>query len=302
MTVRNTKALTISDATKSRFLKTLYIILLAVTLAACGGGGGEPSNTTQNTGTNTSSGSNDGGANVTLTVSNTTPTNYQWTSFSTNDTVYIDRNWSYTSIPSEYMDYKVLKTANDDKHASGSAFLTFEISLATTVYVGHDVRISTKPAWLSTWQDTGTSIVTPDASFNIYKKYFPAGIVTIGGNMDAVADGSMYIVFINGTATTSTSGAGGGMSTGVTLTVSWDPSSDTVNGYAVYVGATLSTATQLVAEIPVTKAGFNPTVPSASYDSVVDLKKTTGEQVCFRVKAYNITGYSNYSNAACTTI
>ena len=107
----------------------------------------------------------------------------------------------------------------------------------------------------------------------------------------------MYTVLIEGLTS-----AIGNNGNGVALTVNWDPNSDVIQGYAVYYGSTSTTATQLLTTIPITQAGFNPTAPSIIYDSVIDLKKTAGEQVCFSIKAYNSAGYSDASNAACIII
>jgi hypothetical protein len=82
---------------------------------------------------------------------------------------------------------------------------------------------------------------------------------------------------------------------GVKLALSWDvnPSSEYVKGYRVYRGADAGTANQLVSDLSGT---------SAQYDAWNELGLKSGEQVCFRLKAYNSVGESGFSEAACTTM
>ena len=75
-----------------------------------------------------------------------------------------------------------------------------------------------------------------------------------------------------------------------------------MNGYAVYFGSSTVNASNIVSVIPVTQNGFNPTAPSVTLDPSSDLNLSTGDPVCFRIKAYNTAGYSDFSDAACTTV
>lgn len=281
-----------------------YIILfcLTITLLACGGGGsggGEAGGSTGSTGGTGGSGGGTGGGGSggsTVIVSATNPSDYVWASLTSGTNVYIDRSYTYSTIPSAYQGFKVLQTANDDKTSMGDAFISFNIDQSVTGYVAHANNGTGLPSWLTSWANTGNSVVTTDRTLFVYKKDFSAGTVVLGGNEGG---DSMYTVFIS---TPGTGSGGGGTANGVTLTVSWNPNSDAVNGYAVYYGGTPSTATQLASTIPITTGGFNPTAPSVAFDSAIDLKKSTGEQVCFTIKAYNGAGYSGASGAACITI
>jgi hypothetical protein len=64
-----------------------------------------------------------------------------------------------------------------------------------TVQVAHDVRITTKPSWLSTFTDTGKDLVTSDATLRLFARSFPAGTITLGGNASG-GGFSMYAVII----------------------------------------------------------------------------------------------------------
>ena len=64
-----------------------------------------------------------------------------------------------------------------------------------TVQVAHDVRITTKPAWLSTFTDTGQNLVTSDTTLRMFAQSFPAGTITLGGNTSG-GGFSMYAVVV----------------------------------------------------------------------------------------------------------
>ena len=58
----------------------------------------------------------------------------------------------------------------------------------------NDVRIGTKPTWLTTFTDTGEELVTSDTTLHLFAQTFPAGTITLGGN---VGGRSMYSVVIH---------------------------------------------------------------------------------------------------------
>ena len=331
------------------------------------------------------------GSSQGLDITGTSRPGYQWDTLATGKAVYVDRSYTYTSVPQAYVGLSYVRTANDDKTSTGDNFFSFVVNQPVTVFVAHDTRITSKPAWLSGWSDTGDQLGTTDATLHLYSKTFPAGTVTLGGN--GGAGGSMYTVLVaaqggggggtavpfanadsattsmnnpvtvdvlandtgladapvtvtlisapsHGTAvvnadqtiryTPATDFAGadtlnyqvrdadGDIATaavtiqvtctncaaGVTLALAWDPNpaADQVQGYIVYYGATGTTATVELSNIPVTASGFNPSAPGVSYDAWNDLKLKTGDSICFRVKAYNMVGTSGYSSAVCGTI
>ena len=126
-----------------------------------------------------------------LIISNTLPGSYEWGTLAVGELVYIDRGYIFTSIPNELVGLDYLRTANDDKTGSGALFT---VNKPVTVFLAHDVRISTMPAWLTSWIDTGLIVVTDDTSFDVYSKDFPAGSIMLGGNQ---GDGfSMYGVIV----------------------------------------------------------------------------------------------------------
>ena len=108
--------------------------------------------------------------------------------------VYIDRSFTYSSVPDWLEGATYIKTANDDKGSSGSSFISFDVNQDVTVYVAHDDRISTKPAWLVPFIDTGYDLTTTDATLSIFEKDFSVDTITFGGNEGTGY--SMYTVTI----------------------------------------------------------------------------------------------------------
>ena len=94
----------------------------------------------------------------------------------------------------------------------------------------------------------------------------------------------------------------GSCGAGKTLTLSWapNPEDQRVQGYIVYVGPTPETATTELSDLPIGEVGT--TAPSKDYDAWNDLRLSLGDQACFRLKAYNSTGLSDFSQAACSVL
>lgn len=108
--------------------------------------------------------------------------------------VYIDRSYKFSNVPSAIEGATYIQTANTDKNSTGNSFLTFTVDQPVTVYIGHDIRIGSKPSWLNSFTDTGMSLVTTDATLKLYSLSFPAGPISLGGNQGAGK--SMYSVAV----------------------------------------------------------------------------------------------------------
>ncbi|MDR4483588.1 MAG: Ig-like domain-containing protein [Nitrospirales bacterium] len=146
-------------------------------------------------------------------------------------TVYIDRSYTFTTVPTLVQGATYIQTANNDKAATNAAFLSFTVNQPVSVYVAHGDRITTKPSWLNTFTDTGANLVTSDATFSLFVRSFPAGTITLGGNASGGCC-SMYSVLVkpdSGTTADTTAPT-------VTLTA---PSAGTISG-TVTVSASAS--------------------------------------------------------------
>jgi N-acetylneuraminic acid mutarotase len=107
---------------------------------------------------------------------------------------YTDRDYIIKSVPAILTNAPFIKIANNDKTLSSSVLLTFNLNRAATIYVSYDSRATMLPAWLSGWKKTTDKLIVSDSKlpgFILYKKYFPAGTVSLGGNMASPATGAL---------------------------------------------------------------------------------------------------------------
>ena len=87
---------------------------------------------------------------------------------------------------------------------------------------------------------------------------------------------------------------------GKKVILSWDPSPVSVLGYIVYYGATPETASREATILSVDLGMVDALDPKMLCDLKNDLGILPGEQVCFRVKAYDGSELSDYSESVCT--
>ncbi|ACL75602.1 pectinesterase family protein [Ruminiclostridium cellulolyticum] len=100
------------------------------------------------------------------------------------DIIYGDRTYKFTQVPQKLLGSEWIKTACNSKIYT-SDLASFTAKSDVTVYIGLDTRVTSIPGWLSSWTDTGESLVSDNSSvaYNIYKKDFMAySLVTLGTN------------------------------------------------------------------------------------------------------------------------
>ena len=113
----------------------------------------------------------------------------------------------------------------------------------------------------------------------------------------------LFLLACGGAGSEGDAGGGAAASARV-LSLSWEPNpaTDGVAGYIVYRGPSAVNATQQVTNLPVSSGVIDPNAPAVTYNAGFDLGLNPGAAVCFRLKAYNAAGQSDFSTAACTTI
>ena len=94
---------------------------------------------------------------------------------------------------------------------------------------------------------------------------------------------------------------------GSTVSLAWDAdptlATDMLVGYRTYMGTTDDTSMMTkIDDILITRPGFDPNMPSVTYDAWNDLQLRVGAQACFALTAYNAVGESGFSNPACVTV
>ena len=128
-----------------------------------------------------------------LIITGTSPTGYVWDTLDVGKSVYIDRTFTYATVPAAYVGLDYLQTANGDKGSTGASFITFDVNQDVTVYVAHDDRNAALPTWMSGFTDTGDNL-SGDTTLSLYARDFTAGAVTLGGN--EAGTNSMYTVVV----------------------------------------------------------------------------------------------------------
>ncbi len=138
-----------------------------------------------------------------LEITNLNPGNYEvsYDNLAVDELMYVDRSYTYNTVPSAYQNKTYIKTGNDDKNSTGDSFMSFDVNRAVSVYVAHDDRITTKPSWLTAdFTDTGDDLVSGSDDhehLSLYQRdYGSAGTVTLGGNGGSGYTCSMYTVVI----------------------------------------------------------------------------------------------------------
>lgn len=88
------------------------------------------------------------------------------------------------------------------------------------------------------------------------------------------------------------------------LQLAWQPNSDgVVAGYRVYYGPTGDEATTQASDLSLAAANFNAQAPAVVYNAQRDLGLVAGQNVCFRLRAYNGQGaLSAWSTPVCASI
>jgi hypothetical protein len=86
------------------------------------------------------------------------------------------------------------------------------------------------------------------------------------------------------------------------ISLAWQPNSDNIGGYIVYYGPTPALATTAATNLSVTSRTFDAQAPVASFNAGRDLQLKRGDNVCFRLRAYNGAVMSSWSDAVCSVI
>lgn len=223
---------------------------------------------------------------------------YQVGTFAAGKPLYMDRTFTFTNQhPAAFTGQAYIQTANNDKGSTGAGFLTFQVSTTATVYVFYDIKATRVPAWLGdgSWLRTAETVGTTDYYRAVYKKTFPPGLVTLGGNADAPMAGasSMYSVLVTGSG----GGSGGGGSGGGTA-----PSCTLSPPAPARVQTAVSfTAGTVTGSAPLTYVwtfgdGSAPTAPGSTattqhtystpgrYSVILTVRNALGSSTCARVQ------------------
>ena len=118
---------------------------------------------------------------------------------------YTDRNYTLTSVPSNYIGMDAILTPNDERnYTDATDYLTFTMPDNGMVYVAYDARANALPTWMSGFSSTGDRIYTSLSTqpyLNVYSRSYNAGeCVNLGANKGEGFSGSTvsnYLVLIS---------------------------------------------------------------------------------------------------------
>nr|WP_243735151.1 pectinesterase [Paenibacillus turpanensis] len=110
--------------------------------------------------------------------------NLQPGDFVAGDRMTGSNGYRFVTVPDEVKGMEWIRSAVGSRSSSTDDLVSFYITADTEVYVGHDSRITTLPAWLRAYEDTGLVIEdSQPVQFKLYKKNFAAGsFVQMGPN------------------------------------------------------------------------------------------------------------------------
>ncbi len=130
-----------------------------------------------------------GRAAVTIVAPNRWPKSYSTYTFRKDALIYRDRGYRITTLPEELDGAIGIATLAADKDSQEASLLVFEIDREAEVWVGIDARAAKDtrklPAWLKGWEETALkahSRTAGNSTYHFYRKRFPAGSVSLGGN------------------------------------------------------------------------------------------------------------------------
>lgn len=136
-----------------------------------------------------------------FTVSNVFPAQYKVDTVSVGEPYYIDRQYRVLDLPERLKKTMWIRTRNDDRHNTSSAFLLFTLTQRARIYIGYDSRATQKPDWLTrNFERTSMRISVSDGVgyFEVWQAIKEPGQVVLGGNIanNATNVGSMYVVLV----------------------------------------------------------------------------------------------------------
>ena len=138
-------------------------------------------------------------ANLISNISSSSGRSYVLAELAVGALHYTDRTYKITSVSASLDKAPFIRTPNDDKKSAASSLLSFELSEQATVYVAYDPRATALPTWLSGWQKLTERVGVNDSKIShmdLYSKSFPAGPVSLGGNLQSPAAGAENNYFV----------------------------------------------------------------------------------------------------------
>jgi beta-galactosidase len=119
----------------------------------------------------------------------------------TGDKQYTDDNQTFSSLPSNLYGTEWIRTSKMNKGSDDHVLATFNLSAESDVFVALDTLITEKPAWMESYEETGTIIENDHNGghkFRVYSKRYPVGATVLLGNNANSSSGNpmMYTIAV----------------------------------------------------------------------------------------------------------
>jgi chitodextrinase len=124
-----------------------------------------------------------------LTITNVVPSHYQVSTFNVGTYMFVDRTYSINQMPTPFAGFLGIRTANDDKDKT---VLDFHFTINEGAYIYLCLKDGLTP--FTGFTDTNYDIGTTDGNFSVYRKYYSAGVVSLGPKPGAGNGTSMYFI------------------------------------------------------------------------------------------------------------
>lgn len=112
--------------------------------------------------------------------------------------LYVDRDYTIESLPSDTVGMQLIRTVNDDKDGSATSAIQLQLATPARVLVAFDDRATSIPPWLQDWSEVPGAFIEYAGGnrLRLYQRTLPAGPVALGGNQPATGAASMYVVLV----------------------------------------------------------------------------------------------------------
>jgi hypothetical protein len=189
--------------------------------------------------------------------------------------------------------------AGGEASAAVAVSVQSPLPLPTVNLAADTTSVSYNGAVILSWSTTNATSCTASGAWS--------GVKDLSGSesispLTSDSSFSLNCIGPSGTASETVEISCSNCTTDFQITLLWDKNLDFVTGYKVYKGASTDMVSEVLSDIPLETQGFDPETPSISYHVRDDLGLALGEDQCFKVKAYNDYGLSEFSGVACTDL
>lgn len=106
---------------------------------------------------------------------------------------YTDRDYRITELPDEMIGVPYILAANNDDRLLTPTVFSFKTDTPVTLYLGTGTRNNAPLAWMKInqpdgFQSTDLHIKTQDATYQLHRKEYPAGTISLGPNVNHPRD------------------------------------------------------------------------------------------------------------------